>query len=172
MFWLSGLKPRFIWYFLFLVWLQLSIRPAIAIHGIQPNFFFIFIAFYGFRVDRKSLPVIALVFGLIEDLFANTFFGLQTSSYVAGAILLQFLAVRFDREKGWIQMLSLFSAIFFSSLFFMFLSLFFQPMYGLNGLLVVSSLMDALYSVILSWVLFPLLEKWLRPVLEKQYELF
>lgn len=172
MFWISRLKPRFIFYFLILIWLQLCVRPAIAVRGIQPNFFFILLAFYGFRIDRKSLPMLALIFGLIEDLFSNTFFGLQTSSYVAGAIVLQFLTVRFDRDKVWIQVTSLFSAMFLSSVFFMILSIFFQPKYGFGGILLVSGFMDALYSVLISWVLFPVFEKWLKPMLAKQYELF
>ncbi len=172
MFWIAGFRFKFILYFLVLVWFQLSIRPVIAIRGIQPNFFFILLAFYGFKIDRKSMPFLALVFGLIEDLFANTFFGLHTSSYVAGAIVLQFLAVRFDRDKGWIQMLSLFTAVLFSSVFFLVLGLFFQPNLGMSQLLLVSAIMDSLYSMLLSWILFPLFEKWLKPLLDKQYELF
>lgn len=148
--------------------------PAIfSAQPIKPNFFFVFLAFYAFRINWKNTVFLGFLMGLIQDLITNSFFGLEIASYVGGAVLLQFFAVRFDREKHWIQLVSLFFFSWFSLILFSLLSVLVQHAYRLNEWVLMDTFFVSLYTAAIGFVLFPLFEKWLKPALqERQYELF
>ena len=156
-----------------LIWLEFSVLPFISLREIKPDFFFIFLAFYAFRIDQRSVIPLAFFLGLVKDLITNSFFGLETASYVCGAVLLSFLAVRFDREKRWIQIASLFVFSWGTLVCFAVLALFVQRQYGLNLLVVAHTFLVAFYTSLLSFVFLPFLDRYVRPGLkQKQYELF
>ena len=156
-----------------LIWLELSILPLLSIWQVKPDFFFIFLVFYAFRVDYRSLFPLAFVFGIAKDLLANSFFGLEVASYVSSSFLLQFLAVRFDREKRWIQLVSLFVFSFTSLILFSIFALLVQKQYGLNAQVMIKAFLISLYTTFFGFLLFPFLDRWLRATLrQKQYELF
>ncbi len=156
-----------------LVWIHLSLLPLFSVWGIKPDFFFIFLAFYAFRVNWKPVVGLAFFIGLIRDLLTNSFFGLETASMVGGTILLQFFAMRFDREKRWIQAASLFSFSWFALLLFSLAAFLIQRPYFLNEWTPVKTFLISVYTTAVGFVLFPFLEKWFGAALrQKQYELF
>ena len=156
-----------------LLWLELSLPPIFSAQPVKPNFFFIFLAFYAFRINWKNTVFLAFLIGLIQDLVTGAFFGLETASYVGGAVLLQFFSVRFDREKPWIQLVSLFFFSWFVLILFSLLSVLVQHAYRLNEWILMNAFFVSLYTIAVGFFVFPLLEKWLKPVLrERQYELF
>ena len=164
---------RLILVLLGLAWLELSILPFFSVGGIKPDFFFVFLAFYAFRINWKHVVKLALVLGLVRDSLTNTFFGLETASCVAGALLLQFLALRLDRDKPWIQMGSLFCFSWTSLLVFSILALFVQAPYGMSETTPLRIFFVSVYTTMTGILLFPVFERWLKPSLRaKQYELF
>ena len=156
-----------------LAWLELSLLPFFSIRQIKPDFFLIFLAFYAFRVHWKHILTLAFLVGLIQDLLTNSFFGLETASYVGGAILLQFLAIRFNQDKLWIELASLFSFSFVTLLLFPLLSFAIQERQHWDEGIVMKPFLIALYTTAVGFVVFSVFEKWLKLVLRtKQYELF
>ena len=156
-----------------LVWLELSVVPFFSVGGIKPDLFFVFLVFYAFRINWKRVIGLALILGLIKDFLTNSFFGLEAASQTAGAVLLQFLAMRFDRDKPWIQLAALFSFSWFALVLYSAAAWIAQAPYRLDGSMAVKSLLIAGYTTAAGFLLFPILEKWLKPTLrEKQYELF
>lgn len=155
-----------------LFWVEVSVLPIFSIRDVKPDLIFIFITFYAFRINWKQLMPLALVLGIVRDFMANSFFGLETASFVCGALLLQFFADQFYRDKRWIQILGLFS---FSWLTLLIYSVFSFVIKGhfLNELMLIKTFFIALYTTAAGIILFPLFEKWLKPALNvKQYELF
>ena len=166
-------NKRLILISLCLVWAELSLLSYLTIQNVKPDFFFIFLVFYAFRVDYRSVVTLALCFGLVKDVFANSFFGLETSSYVGGSILLRFLAAKFDREKQWLQMISLFMFSWFSLILFSFFALLVQKRYGFTPQVAVKAFLISAYTTILGALAIPLFDRWLGHTLrQKQYELF
>ena len=158
---------------LILIWFQFALLPYISIRNVKPDLFFIFLAFYAFQIDRKTLPMLGFILGLIRDLCSNTFFGLETASVLGGSVVLYFLAARFDREKFWIQIASLFTFSFLTLTLFAVLAMMIQPNYGLNEMVLSQILLITIYTSVFGVLLFPFLNKWLlRALSGKQYELF
>lgn len=156
-----------------LIWFEFSILPLFSLGGIKPDLFFIFLSFYAFRIRWKHTIQLAFALGLAKDLLTNSFFGLETASYTLAAILLQFLAIRFDREKPWIQMAGLFSFSWISLILFSLFALLIQTPYGFSEWVFLNTFLISLYTTALGALLFPAFEKWLKPPLKsKQYELF
>jgi rod shape-determining protein MreD len=158
---------------LVLAWMELSLIPALSIRMVKPDLFFVFLVFYAFRVNWHRVTVLALMLGLLKDLFSNSFFGLETASFTVAAVLLEFLAVQFDREKRLIQCLSLFAFSWVAMLVYSFLSSVVQADLAVDSHLTSTMFVAALYTTLVALALFPFLEKWVRPLLAaKQYELF
>ena len=166
-------NKRLILVLLGLIWFELSFLPLFSIEQMKPDLFFIFLVFYAFQINWKRVVTLAFLIGFIQDLVTNWFFGLQTASYVAGAVLLQFFAIRFDRDKRWIQLTSLCAFSWVSLLLFSFLAFLIQPRYHLGEWVLVKTFLISIYTTVIGAILFPLFEKWLKPALrDKQYELF
>lgn len=158
---------------LILAWLELTIFPFFFIWEIKPDFFFLFLAFYAFRINRREILPLAFLLGFIKDLMTNSFFGLETASYAVGAVLLQFLAVRFDRDERWIQLAGLFSFSWCTLIFYFLIAWLVGQPYPFNEAALVKSFFISGYTAVSGFVLFPVLEKWLKPTLHaRQYELF
>ena len=156
-----------------LFWVELSLLPLISIRMIKPDLPSVLLAFYAFRINRKRVTLLAFLVGVIQDLFSNSFFGLHTASYMCGALLLQFFALRFDRDKLWIQMTSLFCFSFLSFLVFSILSIVVQQPQGISEWLLIQLFGIGCYTTIVGIVVFPLLDQWLKLVFRsRQYELF
>ena len=157
-----------------IVWLELSLLPLVTIGQIKPDLFLIFIAFYAFRINWRRVVTLAFFVGLIQDLLTNSFFGLETASYVGGAILLRFFALRFDRDKRWIQWASLFTFSWFRLLLFVALSFFIEDQVSrLNEWVLMKTFLISVFTTVAGAALFPLLERLPRNIFrEKQYELF
>lgn len=154
-------------------WLEFSIVPLISIRGVRPDFFFVFLVFYAFQIDTRSVIPLAFLLGLAKDFASNAFFGLETASLAGAAVLLRLLAVRFDREKRWIQMGSLFAFSGTALVLFSLAALLVQAPYGLNVPVMSKAFFIALYTTVFGFALIPFLDRWLRPSLrQKQYELF
>ena len=164
---------RLILILLLLAWVELSFLPACSIQGIKPDFFFSFLVFYAFRIHWKRVVALAFLIGLIQDLLSNSFFGLQTASYVGGATLLRFCAIRLDRNKLWIQLVSLFLFSWFTLNLYLGGSFLIQNYGVFDQWIFTKTFLIAVYTTAAGAFLFPLFEQWLKPVIrEKQYELF
>ena len=156
-----------------LIWIEFSLAHYFSLGEAKPNFPFLFLVFYAFRVQWKRLVTLAFGLGLALDLLTNVHFGLQTASLVVGAVILKFFAVRFDRDKRWIQLACLFSFSWSALLGFALLSVFVEGPNRMNEWMLGESVFASLYTTAVGACLFPLLEKWLVPALRpKQYELF
>jgi len=167
------LKERFVWFFVFLIWLELSFLPLISVEWLKPDLFAIFLTFYAFQIDRKHLLILALILGLAKDLLSNAFFGLETICYISGTVFLQIISDQFDRDKRWIQIVSVFLFTFFTLTMFSSLMLLVQPRYGITFSGFIKICFVAIYTMAVSFVGFPVLQKWVSPVFrQKQYELF
>ena len=159
--------------FAVLLWFEFSLSPFFTVAGVKPGFLLIFLVFYTFRINWKRVASLAFLAGFSRDLLANSFFGLETASYVCGSILLRFLAGRFDRQKRWIQLASLFAFSWASLLLFSGFAFLVQEPYPLTPAALSKTFLASIYTVGLGAFLFPLLEKWFRFTWhEKQYELF
>lgn len=165
---------RLIFILLAMVWFELSWLPLFSIGQITPDFFFIFIAFYAFRINWNRVLTLAFFVGFIRDLLTNSFFGLETASCVGGALLLRFFVIRFDRDKHWIQLASLFAFSWFSLLLFLALEFFLiRKHLRLSEWNFWKAFLVSVYTTAVGSLLFPLLEKLPRSIFrEKQYELF
>ncbi|MBI4358021.1 MAG: rod shape-determining protein MreD [Candidatus Omnitrophica bacterium] len=153
--------------------MELSLLPLFAVGRVQPDFFLIFLAFYAFRVSWKRIVTLSFFVGLLRDLVTNSFFGLETASCVGGAILLRFLALEFDREKRSVQLVSLFAFSWVTLLLFVLFSFLVGERYLFEEGIFVNMFLTVIYTSGFGWLLFPLLEKWLKPALQmRQYELF
>lgn len=156
-----------------LFWAELSLLPHLSIYQVKPDLPFVVLAFYAFRVNWKQVVVLAFLIGLIQDLLTNTFFGLHTASYVAGSVALQFFALRFDRDKLAIQMVSLFCFSFIALLIFSMLSFIVQEPSWFDEWFLMKLLGISFYTMLIGLGLFPLLDHWLKLVFpSRQYELF
>ena len=166
-------SKRLIFILLALIWLELSALPFIAIRTVKPDLFFIFLVFYAFGVNYRFIVPLALSFGLIKGLFSNSFFGLEATSIVCAAVLLQFLAARLDREKRWIQLAGLFVFSWFSLILFSFFALLVERQYGFTLQVMAKAFFIAVYTTVAGSLLLPFFERWLKADLrQKQYELF
>lgn len=156
-----------------IVWLELTLIPMFSYGAFRMDLFIIFIAFYAFRVGWKELIWVALICGFLKELVSNSFFGLQMASYAGGAFLLQFIASRFDRDDRWIQLAGLLSFAWLVLILYVTLGLLIGLFDSFNGSVGLESILIALYTTLVGFFIFPLLEKWLRPQLKvRQYELF
>ena len=166
-------SKRLIFVLIGLIWFQLSFLPLFSVGQIKPDFFFMFIVYYAFRIDWKRVVSLAFLVGLLEDLMTNSFFGLETASYVGGAILLRFIAIRFERDKLWIQLASLFCFSWTALILFLVVSALIHGRFLLDEWGLVKTFLISAYTTAVGSLAFPLFEKWLRPALkQRQYELF
>ncbi len=165
---------RLVFILLAIVWFELSWLSLFSINQIKPDFFFIFIAFYAFRISWKRVVTLAFFVGLIRDLLTNSFFGLETAACVGGALLLQFFVIRFDRDKRWIQLASLFAFSWFNLLLFLALKfLLFREYFHFSEWIFLKMFLISIYTTAVGSFAFPLLEQLPRSIFrEKQYELF
>ena len=169
----SFLSKRLVLVVVGIVWLEFSFLPLLSLKDIKPDFFSIFLAFYAFRVNWRQIVPLAFFVGVVQDLITNSFFGLETVSYVGGALLLRFFAIRFDQEKRWVQLAGLFSVSWLVFIIFLVFSFLFEVHYSSGEWILTKTVLIALYTTILGSLLFPLLEKYLLPILgPRQYELF
>ncbi len=164
---------RLIFALFVLVWFECSVPSFFQFRTIKPDFFLIFIAFYAFKVERKNVVVIAFILGLIKDLFANSFFGLETISYSLGAMFVKFLSDRLDRDKYVVAVPSLFTF----SLVSLACYAAFAFASGVGQVFDLGVLWRifyvSLYTTVFGLAALPVLEKWVKPGLgSKQYELF
>ncbi len=165
---------RLVFLLLGIVWLELSLLPLISINQIKPDFFFIFIVFYAFRISWNRVITLAFFVGLVRDLLTNSFFGLETASCVGGAMLVRFFAIRFDRDKRWIQLASLFTFAWFSLVLFASMDfLVHEHHHPFNEWVLVRTFLISAYTTVVGTAFLPLLEKLPKSIFwEKQYELF
>ena len=164
---------RLVLLLLAIVWVELAFLPFFSIGDIKPNFFFIFIAFYAFRINWKRVATLAFFVGLIQDVLTNSFFGLETASCVGGAWLLRFFAGRLDRDKRWIQFASLFAFSWASLLLFAGIEFLIVGNHHFSEWILTKTFLISVYTTLAGTALFPLLEKLPRGIFqEKQYELF
>lgn len=164
-------NKRLIFVLILLFWIEVSILPFCSIRGVKPDLIFIFIAFYAFQINWKRLVPLAFVLGMIRDLLTNSFFGLETASFIGGALLLQFFADQFYRER-WIQLLGLFLFSWFTLLLYSGFTLITEGHY-FDERMLIETFFISLYTTLVGMVLFPFFETRLRRVLHvKQYELF
>lgn len=164
-------NKRLIFILILLFWIEVSILPFCSIRGIKPDLIFIFITFYAFQIDWKRLVPLAFVLGIIRDLLTNSFFGLETASFVGGALLLQFFADQFYRER-WIQILGLF-LFSWATLILYSIFTFITEGHYFNERMLAQTFFISIYTTVIGAILFPIFEKRLKQVLYvKQYELF
>jgi rod shape-determining protein MreD len=157
-----------------IVWLELCVLPLFSISFVKPDLFFVFLVFYAFRVSWKHVLVVAFLLGLCKDLLTNSFFGIETAAYAGGAILIQFLAMQFDRDKRLIQWGGVFILSLVSLIFYVLLecAISGSPLGSLTQL-VGRLIFISVYTTVIAIALFPVMERWLRPLLVgRQYELF
>lgn len=155
-----------------LFWIEISILPFCTIRGIKPDLIFIFITFYAFQIGWKQLIPLAFALGMARDLMTNSFFGVETASFIGGALLLQFFADQFYRDERWIQAVGLFSFSCFTLLLYSIFTFVTEGHY-FDEQMLSKTFFVSLYTTALGLILFPFLEKRLKHVLYvKQYELF
>ena len=155
------------------LWTELSLLPIVTIGSIRPDFFLVFLVFYAFRIDYRSVVELAFFLGLLRDLFTTTSFGLETASFVLGGVFLRSIAIQFDREKRWIQLASLFMCSWLTLVTFSVLALLIQSHYGLNSWGLANAFYTACYTTLAGALILPLFDKWFGLMLrQKQYELF
>ena len=164
-------NKRLIFILILLFWIEVSVLPFCSIRGIKPDLIFIFITFYAFQIDWKRLVLLAFVLGIIRDLLTNSFFGLETASFVGGALLLQFFADQFYRER-WIQILGLFLFSWVTLILYSIFTFVTEGHY-FNEWMLAQTFFISVYTTVVGAILFPIFEKRLKQVLRvKQYELF
>ena len=125
-------------------------------------------------MNWREAVALAFLIGVIQDLVTNSFFGLQTISYVGAALFLQFFSVRFDREKKWIQLAGLFSATWLVVILFSVFSFAIGTRYFSEAeWMFTKSVLIASYTTAFGFVFYPSFEKYLLPLFgPRQYELF
>lgn len=164
-------NKRLIFVLILLFWIEVSLLPYFSIRGIKPDLIFIFITFYAFQIDWKRLVLLAFVLGIVRDLLTNSFFGLETASFVGGALLLQFFADQFYREQ-WIQILGLFLFSWVTLILYSIFTFVTEGHY-FNERMLVETFFISIYTTAVGAILFPILEKRLKQALHvRQYELF
>ncbi|MBI4970295.1 MAG: rod shape-determining protein MreD [Candidatus Omnitrophica bacterium] len=72
---------------------------SVQLFGIRPDLFLIFIVFWSFAIDRRSALFVAILLGLIRDLFASGFFGAETLGYFLAAGLTFIVSLKIDRQN-------------------------------------------------------------------------
>ncbi len=157
----------------FVIWLQMAVFPVIAFRDIVPDSPLLLVAFFGLILDRERVVVYAFFAGFLKDLFVNSYFGLETASFVLGAIVLNQITSRFDREDPWVQAWATFLFSFFVLVAFCLFSAVVEERAPVHFLVWVKSLSIAGYTVIFIPVVFPLFKSIFRvQTLTRQYELF
>ncbi len=165
-------NKRLILILAFLFWLEISILPLFSIGRVKPDLIFVFLSFYAFQIDWKRLIPLAFVLGIVRDLLANSFFGLETASLIGGALFLQFFADQFYRDERWVQALGLFSFSWLTLILYAFFC-FVTDGHPFNEPILMNTFFISLYTTGLGVLLFPLFTKWFKHALHvKQYELF
>ena len=159
--------------FIILFWCEISISSWLKIQQSRPDFFLLFLVFYAFRIEWRNLIALGLLLGLTRDFFSNSYFGLETASFVASAVILQWVVPRLDREKNWVHWGTLLVVSFFNSVLYLaFLSFVDFPV-RINGGTWLQLLIIPVYTSVVGAVLFPLMDRCLvGKVATKQYELF
>lgn len=155
-----------------IIWIQLAFVPFIAIKGMMPDLMFLLVAFYAFAIDHRDALWVAFFLGLCRDFLTHTFFGIETASFVCGALLLQYAVAQFNRRDIFIILISVFLFVFAS----LTLSILLMAVNG-DPARVASAfpniLAIALYTSILAPVIFPVFRRMFGIKLPKtQYELF
>jgi rod shape-determining protein MreD len=164
---------KLIFVFVGLLWAELFLCRIFLVRTIKPDLFFVFIAFYAFHVERKNVVTLAFVLGLAKDLCTNTFFGLEALSYSVAAVLFELVAVRFDRSKKIVQLVSIFLISQAALIFYAVFSLAIGISQGFAVTVPWKAFHISAYTALFGLILFPILERWVKPSLSaKQYELF
>ena len=84
---------------LIVVAFEIFFGRSLQIFGVRPDLFLIFIVFWSFAVDRRSAPVVAIILGLIRDIFASGFFGSETFSYFLAGFLVSIISLKIERQN-------------------------------------------------------------------------
>ena len=71
----------------------------LQLFGARPDLFLIFIVFWSFAVDRRSAPLVAIILGLIHDIFSSGPFGTETLSYFIAGFLVSLVSLKIDRQN-------------------------------------------------------------------------
>ena len=127
--------------------------PVFFHEFLRVDFFVILLVFYVFYVRRDSALALALVLGLVKDLFSNNLFGVQIFSYGMITLFLIWISRKFDRENRVVMI----SATAISSLITLLISLPFclSSQAGFHGfwVMVGKGVLTLLWTTLFSWPL-------------------
>ena len=155
------------------LWLQMAVMPALGWKGVTADLSLLFVALFAFLVDYHRVFWSAFLMGCLKDLLSDSFFGLETSSLVFGAIILSQITHRFDREDTAVQMSGIFLFSFATLVILMILKASVQESFAANIACLVQSFWIALYTTALAFLAFPAVRFFFRlKPYPKQYELF
>lgn len=105
---MKSIRKRTVLVSALIIWIQIAFVPFVAVKGAVPDLMFLLIAFYAFSVDYRDVLWVSFFLGLCRDFLTNSFFGLETASFVIGALLLQYAVAQFNRRDTFIVLLSVF----------------------------------------------------------------
>jgi len=108
------LSPKVIFYFLLLAVLDGTVMPVFQIHGVYPNFLYLFICYAAFEWGSHKTVFVAFWAGLLRDLLGGGMIGLEASLLTALALVLDFVVQKMERQLSGIYYVITFLFIFFA----------------------------------------------------------
>ncbi|GEM_PF-3353462 len=82
-----------------LIFFEVFLGRVLEFYSVRPDLFLIYIVFWAFVIDRRSAPQIAIVLGLLRDVFSTGFFGAETLSYFIVGLLVSMLSLKVERAN-------------------------------------------------------------------------
>ena len=165
------ISPKVIFYFLLLAVLDGTVMPVFQIHGLYPNFLYLFICYAAFEWGSHKTVFIAFWAGLLRDLLGGGMIGLEASLLTALALVLDFVVQKMERQLSGIYYVITFLFVFCAGLLRLLVSytgeLPASLFFGYLGLIA----MTALYTTALLPFFNFVSNRWFGHSV-KQYELF
>lgn len=151
--------------------IQIGLTPLLSYHGALPDLLVVLVVFYAYYVKLERLLLMAFVAGLLRDLFASDFLGIEAIGFgvAAWASFLLITKLPSDLLVFRVLLVLIFSLI--KEMVAAGIILIFDYQFPLLETLWYRLLPVVWYTTILSSVLLPLLKSMFRESL-RQYRLF
>lgn len=145
--------------FIFIVFFEIFLGRSLEIFSVRPDLFLILIVFWAFCIDRQSTVQIALILGLLRDIFSTGFFGIETISYFLIGCLAALVSLKVSKSSPWMRAVALFIFSLLNLCFFFLLENLFLEEAVASAHFWSSGILYALYTTLLGFWLMGFLER-------------
>ncbi len=168
------LSGRVIFYLLFLLVMDMSVTPLIAIGTIRPLLIYLMIVYVALEWHWPRTFPIAVVVGLMLDCVGAHPFGVETVSLAAASFVLDFLIYTIEHNSWVMRFIITFIFVFSSMLMVWVLSSLLSDSDTIAWYSIVACLQAALYTTLIMPLFCSFTSRWFskRSVVVRQYELF